>query len=411
MKTPTITVAVVGAGPAGMMAALEARRAGARVLLLDGNPRVGRKLLVTGSGRCNLSNANVRAAAYHCTDTAFVAHALERFGHAGLLARLTEMGIPTYATDDGWTYPVSNSAANVVDLFEAHLALAGVDSVLNTRVTGLRREGTGYRLTTAGGGEPIRADRVILAGGGMAYPTLGSRGDLFPLAEALGHTVLPVTPALAPLLTDPRPLRRLQGVRLDAHLTLSENGTLLAQTTGNIIFTEWGINGPGVMDLSHHVSARPNTPMRLEIDFLHRYAPEMRRLFAQYRDRSMPLGVMLEAVLPSKVAAWMVEKNHLPLETRLDELTREQEETLFHWLTAFHVEVRGTRGFEFSQVSTGGIPLDEVNPESMESLRSANLYFAGEILDVNGPCGGYNLQWAFTSGVIAGAAAGTSQAL
>lgn len=407
MKNSTLTVAVVGAGPAGMMAALEARRAGATVLVLDGNPRVGRKLLVTGSGRCNLTNAKMRAEAYHCTDTAFVARALERFGYRELVARLAEMGIPTYATDDGWTYPVSNSAANVVDIFEAHLALAGVEMLTNAHVSGLRRDGEGYHLLVGESGPMHRANRVILAGGGMAYPNLGSKGELFPMVEKLGHTVLPVTPALAPVVTDPRPLRRLQGVRLDARLTLSESNQSLAESTGNIIFTEWGINGPGVMNLSHHVSARPNTPMRLEIDFLHAYAPEMRRLVNAYHQMEMPLSVLLEGVLPSKVVAVMMEKAHLPLETRLDELTDDQEEVLFRLLTAFRVEVRGTRGFEFSQVSTGGVPLDEVYPESMESRRCAGLYFAGEILDVNGPCGGYNLQWAFTSGVIAGSAAGT----
>ncbi len=405
-------VGIIGAGAAGIAAALEAARRGATVLLFDSNPRIGRKLMTTGSGRCNLSNGAVSADRYVTTHPQRLAQALERFSQARLIQWLDELGVPTYATEDGWGYPISNAAANVVDIFEARLKQAGVAVHLRTLIQDIQPVRSGFRLIQPDRSQPpFAVETLIVASGGKAYPQFGSRGELLGVIERLGHTILPVYPALAPLLTDRRPLHKLQGVRLDARLQLYGGDDCLDETIGNIIFTAWGINGPGVMDLSHAVGAHQHQPLRLVIDFVHRHEKTLQKLFNQPENQDLPLRILLEAVLPAKVAALFVERAGLPPSITLKELAEKPKQDLLHDLRNAEVAVKGSRGFEFSQASTGGVPLDEIDPTTMQSERQAGLFFAGEVVDVVGPCGGFNLHWAFTSGWLAGHAAGNVGAI
>lgn len=404
MNKSTHSLAVIGAGPAGMMAALHAVRPGVRVLLIDSNPSVGRKLLVTGSGRCNLTNANVAAERYTCANPEFLQALFARFGHADLLAFMRDLGVLTYATDDGWTYPLSDSAVSVVEAFAAALDPAGVELRLETGVTDVRPAAGGFRLLTAGG--EINAERVVLAAGGKAYPNLGSRGELFPVLERLGHTVRPVQPALAPLLLELKALQRLQGVRVDVRARLWHGREPLGETTGNCIFTQWGMNGPAVMDLSHHVSTRPGAGLRLELNFLPGSEAAVRELIARRRDTRVPLRVLLGAALPPKVPPVFLEMAGVADDAPLNTLSDDAVEKVLRLLTSHSLQVKGTRGFEFCQLSTGGVPVTEVDAATLQSRVTPGLYLAGEALDVVGPCGGYNLQFAFSSGVIAGRAAG-----
>jgi len=372
--------------------------------LIDSNPSVGRKLLVTGSGRCNLTNANIAAERYTCADPKFLRGLFARFGHADLLTFMRDLGVLTYATDDGWTYPLSDSAVSVVDAFAAALDPAGVELRLETSVTDVRPAGKGFRLITTNG--ELRAERVVLAAGGKAYPNLGSRGELFPMLERLGHTVRPVQPALAPLLLELKALQRLQGVRVDVRARLWHGRESLGETTGNCIFTQWGMNGPAVMDLSHHVSTRAGADLRLELNFLPGSEAAVRELIARRRDTRVPLRVLLGAALPPKVPPVFLEMAGIAADAPLNTLSDAAVEKVLRLLTAHSVAVKGTRGFEFCQLSTGGVPVTEVEAATLQSRVVPGLYLAGEVLDVVGPCGGYNLQFAFSSGVIAGRAAG-----
>ena len=399
-------IGIIGAGPAGIFAALEAKKSGAEVLLFDSNDRIGRKLLVTGSGRCNLTNAGVKADKYACGDPEFVGQALAQFGHLHLLKYLDELGILTYATSDGWFYPISNSAANVVDTLEMALLQAGIILHLGKSVSEFHQKGNRFRIIREDQPAPIEVDRLIVASGGKAYPTLGSTGHLLPILSQLGHIILPVEPALGPVLTDPKPFHKIQGVRLDAGLTLFEGQHRLGQTIGNIIFTQWGLNGPGIMDLSHLVSLRPGKKLHLEIDFIAASEDSLLRWLKTNRQRSYPLRIVLGAVMPAKVPPLLLELANLPVELRLDQITDPQLDRFLKFIRSIPLDVQGTRGFEYCQLSTGGVNTYEVDPLNMESRLVKNLYLAGETLDVIGPCGGYNLQWAFSSGVIAGRAAG-----
>ncbi len=407
-------VAIIGAGPAGMTAALFAAKAGAQVTLLDSNAVVGRKLLVTGSGRANLTNRAVGADRYACADRAWMETLLNRFGHEDLLRFLNEIGVLTCSTADGWFYPVSDSAHTVAAAFHAALRRAGVDLRLGCRVTAIRKSKDGFVLKLDGQ-DDLTCQRLIVAAGGKAYPTLGSKGELFPALASLGHTVLPLVPALAPVTCEMKEVHKLQGVRLDAQISLivgAQHAVPLpqrdqipqpvAETTGNIIFTEWGLNGPGVMDLSHHISRNPETRFELRLNFLPGLEDAVRTLIREHRRAAIPLAVIPGGALPPKLSNFLIARAGLRSDALLSKTSDAQLDALMAQITALPLQVTGVRGFEFCQVSASGVPVSEVDPATMGSKVVPGLYLVGETLDVVGPCGGYNLQFAFSSGAVAG---------
>jgi predicted Rossmann fold flavoprotein len=395
-----LQVTCVGAGPAGMTAALLAAKYGAKVRLIDGNEQVGRKLLVTGSGRANLTNQHMDASHYTCADPDWIQTLLCKFGHPELISFFNEIGVLTTSTADGWCYPVSESAQTVVDTFANALRLAGVELVLNTRVRSITNDKC-FKLTLDSGAV-LDAEHLIVAAGGKAYPTLGSRGELFPSLKALGHTINPLVPALAPVTCEMKPWRPLTGVRMDVRASLFEGSSLLAETTGNLIFTEWGLNGPAVMDLSHHISTRPGAKLELRLNPLFATESDLRDLFKRQYHTLTPVRVLLGAILPPKIAPVVITRAGFTADVTIDQLNDDQIEKLFRTLTTLPFKVTGVRGFEFCQVSSGGVPVSEVDPLNLRSRLVPGLSLAGETLDVVGPCGGYNLQFAFSSGAIAG---------
>jgi predicted Rossmann fold flavoprotein len=402
-----MTVAVIGAGASGLAAALQAAWNGADVALFERNATVGRKLLVTGSGHCNITNDGVSAAKYTCADPAWMETLLSRFGVSDLLEMLAAIGIPVYKTSDGWYYPLSNSAQSVVEAFSSSLDLAGVTIINKTQVRSISvcDKGLAVGFTQDGKKQEGEFERVIVSAGGMAYPALGSRGELFPVLEGLGHTVLPKRPALAPLLVDLGDLHSLKGVRLDVGATLWNGSRKLSSSKGNLIFTEWGLNGPAVMDLSHHVSSHIGSSLVLSLNLLAFFQDEFDHLLAQKRKSPMPVRVLLNAFFPPKVTETLLKNARLVKNIPLCRVEDSMLESLIDQLKDTRLPVKGVRGFEFCQVSAGGVPVGEVDPQTLESRRVKGLYLTGETLDVVGPCGGYNLHYAFASGALAGRAA------
>lgn len=398
-------IAIIGAGPAGMMAALQAAPSGARILLFDGNDRCGRKLAVTGSGRCNISNSQIDPRRYACAEGDFVTALLAQYGHAQLAEFLASHAVPIFSMADGWSYPRSESAAAVVAALTAALDLAGVELHLAEKVMAFHRAAGQWRLSA---GEAYRVDRLIIASGGSAQPNLGSRGECDESLRLAGHTVLPPRPALAPVLADMRRLHKLQGVRMEIGLELWQGDRQIAATTGSAIFAQWGLNGPAAMDLSHHISARPEAELQLRINFIVGGEALMREQLEKFADSEWPAVVVAAALVPPKVAHFVLESAGLTAGAVMRQAGAAGVERILAALTSTRIRVLGTRGPEFAQVTAGGVPVTEVDPATMASRRAAGLYLAGEVLDVVGPCGGYNLQFAFSSGAIAGRAAGAA---
>ncbi len=241
-----------------------------------------------------------------------------------------------------------------------------------------------------------------MACGGKALPDLGSTGELLPLLAKWGHTVIPLRPALAPLEADMRPYRALPGVRLDARTRLFDGKELLGETTGNLIFTEWGLNGPAVMDLSHLVKPGTNQDLRLELDLLFEHEEEFVELLDHRAASTVPLQVILGAVLPPKIPPVILALAGLNPEIRADKLSQKERTAIIILMKGLPFHVSGARGFKYCQVSAGGVPVTEVEPLTMQSRVVPGLFLTGEVLDVVGPCGGFNLQFAFSSGVNAG---------
>ena len=395
-------IAIIGAGPAGMMSALEARKKQAEVLLIDANPSAGRKLAATGSGRCNVTNTHAQPESYHTSSPKKLKQIFSKFGNKDLIAWLENLGIFTYATEDGWVYPLSNSAQNVVDILVAYLIEAGIEIHLQTFITDLQLKGNKFKLCTQDSSRSFIAEQVIIATGGPAFPQLGARENIYTILKRLGHTILPVKPALAPVLTDAKSFHKLQGVRLDAGITLLVEGMEIGRSIGNIIFTSWGLNGPGVMDLSYLVSLHVNEALEFRLDFLPNQPERLQELIKKQIQSNIPLFILLESFLPAKVAYFILEQRRIPVEKTIKQMSESEISRVLQALHNQQVPIKGVKGFKECQLSTGGVPLSEIDPDSMQSLKVPGLYLAGEILDVNGPCGGYNLQWAFTSGFVAG---------
>jgi len=397
-----MNIGIIGAGASGIFAALTAARSGAHVTLFDHNAEIGKKLLVTGSGRCNLTNAALSPEKYTCADPAWMQAFLQAFPLQALLAELDTLGIPTHHSDDGWFYPLSDSAHSVVDILRQALIAHGVELRLSTEVVDFWQQGGGFAVRLPSG-EPARTqsfDKLVVAAGGKAYPALGSRGELFPMLERLGHTVVPLVPALGPLTLSLGAWKALQGLRFDVKTGIWAGDELLGESFGNLIFTAWGMNGPGVMNLSHLVARQPGQKLSLSLDFGAAFGQEWELRLA--KDNPATLKAVLEAFFPPKAAEFFLAQAHIPPEARMRELSRAQAQQLSSTLRATRLPITGIKGFEQSQVSAGGVPVGEVDAHTCQSRLVPGLYLVGETLDVVGPCGGFNLHFAFGSGCLAG---------
>lgn len=401
-------IAVIGAGASGLAAALQAAWNGVNVTLFEHNDTIGRKLTVTGSGHCNLTNDSVDAASYACADPKWMSTLLSRLGVSELLEMLAKIGIPARKTEDGWYYPLSNSAHSVIQAFAYAAGQAGITLLTGRHVSGIAvNKNNGFAIRFSQGEKEFKADfdRVIVSTGGCAYPSLGSRGDLFPVLQKMGHDVLENRPALAPILVDTGSLKPLQGMRFDVKTALRKGGTMIAETSGNLIFTEWGLNGPAVMDISHHVTRHPAGTLELSMDFLAFFRDEFNRFLVANRNESMTAAIFLNAFFAPKVVSTFLRAARVEGETTLSRMDNQSLDDLIDLLQNSRFPVKGVRDFTYCQVSAGGVPVTEVDPDTLESRQIKGLYLTGETLDVVGPCGGFNLHFAFGSGALAGMAA------
>jgi len=311
------------------------------------------------------------------------------------------------STEDGWVYPLSGSAANVVDTLYSQLTENGISTRLQTLITDIQPSPDGLRLRTPDSNVVFAARRVIIATGSPAYPQLGARDNLFKVLGNLGHTVNKFMPALAPIELARNPFQQLQGMRVDASVKILVDGKPEASTFGNIIFNSWGINGPGVMNISHHIHRNPLERCQLSIDFLARDEKLLRKMYHQLQQSQLPMYVLFNGLFPARVSQFLMQLQKMDATAPISNLNQKAFEALVRGCRDVRASIKGTRGFKFSQLASGGVPLDEVDARTMASRRVQGLYLAGEVLDVVGPCGGYNLQWAFTSGYLAGKGAAT----
>jgi hypothetical protein len=412
-------VVVIGAGAAGLMAAACAARRGRRVLLLEKNTKPGVKILMSGGTRCNLTHAiDARGiVAAFGRQGSFLHAALAALPPDDLVALFESEGVATKVEPGGKVFPASDRALDVLHALRRQLARSGATLALHEPVVDLQPAGGGSPFAVTSTRRVCTAHRVVLTTGGQSYPGCGTTGDGYRWAAQCGHTIVPPCPALVPLRVDSRWARALQGVTVpDVQVRLrpadGDSRPLRSadlsrhERRGALLFTHFGLSGPAVMDVSRCVTAVfPGLPVTLDCDFL----PDLTgpQLLEQFQTAAALQGkrhvaALLAQWLPRRLAEELSSVAGVPAARHLAELTRAERSQLVQTLKATPLPVVGTLGFDKAEVTAGGVALDEVRSKTLESKRVPGLFLAGEILDLDGPIGGYNFQAAFSTGWLAG---------
>lgn len=397
---------VLGAGAAGLTAAISAARRGASVAVLERLPGIGKKLLATGGGRANLLNEHLAAGAFSSTDPTVVSSVLERFGPGEIRRFFEGLGLRLQADDSGRVYPATNQAASVLKILELECGRLGI--AVETRFEAERvLDAAGGFCVTAADGRKAEARAVVLAAGGRSYPALGANGSGYALAESLGHRIVPPVPSAVPLLVKDRWCHVLQGQRLRARVRSRAAGRTVQEAEGELLFTQYGLSGTAVLDVSESLSIALNREGRRDAAVVVDLLP-----FLSEAEAAAELARRLESGwAPEDLASGLLPEKFGPLlpqvlrETGWAPSLGDPAETgrrLAARLKAREFTVLGTRGWNEAEFTSGGVDAREVKPGTLESKLRKGLYFAGEILDVQGGRGGFNLAWAWASGHVAG---------
>lgn len=397
------TVAVIGGGASGMAAALTAaERADRRVIIFERQQRLGRKLAATGNGRCNLTNMNAVPENYHGASLSFALPALGDFTPRRTLDFFSALGLATVTEHGGRVYPLSNSANSVVDVLRFALEHAGVEQRVACPVRSILRQNAGFEIITDEGG--TYADYVIAACGGAAGGKLGGVTDGYELLKPLGHRRTRLYPSLVPIVTDAEFPRALKGVRADAALRLAHGREILAESAGEIQFTDTGVSGPAAFDISR-AAATGGEGLVLILDFMREYSKEtVLDMLVSRRARLPELesAALFTGLLHNRLGRMLVKYAGLPAAERTGALDNAALTAAAHAAKRFELKVKGTAGFDAAQVTAGGLDCAQFDPNTLESRIVPRLFACGELLDIDGNCGGFNLQWAWASGVKAG---------
>lgn len=408
-------VAVIGAGPAGLMAAIRAAENGRRTLLVEKNAKPGAKILLSGGSRCNLTHATDRRGIVEAFGSPgrFLYSALAALGPQELIDWFHREGVPTKVEDGGKVFPVSDRASDVLAALVRRLKRSGCKLALAEPLNTIEPAGGAFRLITAS--ETVTAASVILATGGRSYPASGSTGDGYRWAAELGHSIVTPRPALVPITTHAEWVRTLQGIAVhDVSVRVVESNEspaigkekVLAEQRGAVVFAHFGLSGPAILNVSRAVSghAQPQS-LRLLCDFLPAMSPQAveDHLIRESRaGGNRQVTHLLAGLLPHRLAEQLARLADIGPAATAAELTRDERRRLVGVAKAASVPIAGTMGFRKAEVTAGGVALDQVDSKTMQSRLVSRLYFAGELLDLDGPIGGYNFQAAFSTGYLAG---------
>lgn len=402
-------VLIIGGGASGLMAAIMAAREGAEVTILEHMDRVGKKILSTGNGRCNMTNLSLRPEHYRSSQKQFPMKVLDRFSVWDTLNFFDGIGIVT-KNRNGYIYPNSDQAASVLDALRFETEHLGIRTVLSCHIskTYKGKQGRFFAETDQG---TFTGDRLILAAGSKAAPVSGSDGSGYKLATSFGHTIIRPLPALVQLRCKGTFFKQLAGVRCEAVVRLVSEGKTLAADEGEVQLTDYGISGIPTFQVSRYASCALDAGRSVTavLDFFPSKSIEdtlamlkQRREVLGYR----PTGEFLNGVLNKKLSAVLLKRAGVRTEETCDRLKNSQLEALTLQLKKFETPITATNSFEQAQVCCGGVDTREIRPDTMESKLVKGLYLVGELTDVDGICGGYNLQWAWSTGAVAGRTAG-----
>jgi len=397
-------VAVIGGGASGLTAALMASEK-CSVVVFEKQKKIGRKILITGNGRCNISNTGIDAARYHGNNTGFVNNVFAKFGLSETEDFFRSIGVPFIEEDDGKLFPASLQASLIPKVFEYELTARGVEIRLHRRIEKIIPQKKGFRVITAGM-EEEEFDSVILSCGSCAYPQTGASRGGYELAHSLGHTVYEPFPVITPINVPLKALHRLQGIKWDCGVKVYLGRKVIAESCDELLFTAYGISGPAALKVSRWVNegVLKNEIPEIAIDFFPQLSrSELRTILnVLTEDKNKKLGFSLLGILKERVPDVLLSVSGIDPEKKNGSVTEKEIETILSALKSFRIEPGKSRGFDEAVAAAGGVSVDEIDPATMESKLVKGVYITGELLDIDGDSGGFNLQFAWSTGAIAG---------
>lgn len=397
-------VAIIGAGPAGIMAAITAKQNGASVILIEKNEAIGRKILATGNGRCNITNRLAKVENYHGSNPEFIGKVLNSFDQHKTNKFFEDLGLILKEEDRGRMFPRTNQATSVVDILNHELERLNVEVKLNAEVKEIENK-SGWEIKLSDG-STINSAKLILTTGGRAAHQLGSSGDGHFWMKNLGHKIEDIHAALVPLETKELWVKDVQGLKVEAEASFFVDEELVSKRSGDLIFTHFGLSGPAIMSQARFVAPFVESKtVKVQLDFMPEQPKhDLDEMIAKIFNISGAKSVKnaLVGLVPAKLIPIILKESNIDENKNAAEISKIQRSAIVRNLKSLTLNISKLRPLKEAQVTRGGISTDEINPETLESTKIKDLYFAGEVMDVDGDSGGFNLQWAWSSGHLAG---------
>ncbi|WP_415406938.1 NAD(P)/FAD-dependent oxidoreductase [Sulfurovum sp. CS9] len=392
---------IIGAGAAGLCAAIVSARVGKRVVLLEQNNKIGKKILVSGNGKCNIDNKYINTNRFHSQDPDFIEEVLNGYDFEVVEKFFTSIGLELVEGKEGKMFPMSLQASSVVELLEYEAKRVGVQIICDCAVTSIDKSADTFTVETTQGTKT--STKLLLASGSPAAPQLGGSNSGYAFATKMGHTLIPRHPSLVQLCSEESWVKSASGVKVAGLAKLYANGEYITEKKGDLLFANYGISGLAILDLSREVSTRLANfdYCELNLDLMPELSKEKltNLLLKRIKEGSeKPLNLWLQGVINKKLIAIIVEQSRCKAKTE-KELNRKEINKIVHAIKNLKLSINDTKGFLGAEVATGGINTTEVNPQTMESKLVPNLFFAGEILDVDGDRGGFNFHFAWVTGI------------
>lgn len=401
-----LKVGIVGAGASGLIAAIFLKRFGADVMLFEQLDRVGKKILATGNGRCNLTNSNIDISRFHGESNKFAHSVLKNFSSKDTQAFFSELGILCKEEEEGKIFPNSDQASSILDVLRYELETLGVKEIVSTKIERIKSVKDEFILFD-NLNKKYYVNKVIIATGGKSSPKLGSKGLGYKLAESLGHEIVTPFPSLVQLKLDYKNLKAIKGVKFLGKASIVSGNRTLKEYSGEILFTDYGISGPPILQLSRCALNSYNNEEKTYVDVDMFENISEGELFSMLKDRfrnarNKPIDFSFVGLINKKLIPTLLKDAGISdLKKSSKDITEKEIRDLCSIFKHWSFKVTGSKDWEFSQVTAGGVSTKEINPKSLESKIQRGLFFSGEVIDIDGDCGGFNLQWAWSSGYVA----------
>ena len=401
-------VIVIGGGASGMVASIAAARNRHNVTVFEKNEKLGKKVLLTGNGRCNLTNVNISWQNYFGAHPKFTASVLAKFSNKDTMKFFEELGLVLIEEDNGRIFPRSNQAQSVIDILEEELERLKVEIKYNQKIKSLGKTNKEFEVTTYQG-KSYQCDKLIIATGGKTYPKTGSTGDGYRFAVSFGHKIVLPFPVSTPFRIKSIVCNKLQGIKVNARLKVIYNNKVIADNTGEVLFTHLGISAPAVLESSREVSKILSKDQKAQIscsiNLFPEYSNDQLRSLLLKKIKNHPdrkFSSQFIGMLPKKVAPTILKYSNIDPEVKSKDVSRTLLHQVVLLLTDYRLQIIGVLGWDIAQFTAGGVDTNELNSQTMESKLVPGLYFCGEVVDIDGQSGGYNLQWAWSSGWVSG---------